>query len=195
VTVAASPADLPPGTATNQPQPTGKGQSLLNAIATLQAAATAAPSNLSLAAALNAAQIAAVDYFMASYWVSADQILATFAPIPVNSKVGPFITASLAAISARAATVAALVAKGLPTITLGNQAPQYSVAYAPPNAGYPLTTPDVFWYQLNTQLVDFLMVNGILSAATILSTMTGTQTYPWNGYVSNYTFYQNDIAS
>lgn len=167
MTVVASSAD----TAGSKGNGLGKGQTLLNAIAAVQALVTSAPLNLSAAAQLNLLQIEAVDYFMNSFWVSADKILAAFAPIPVNSRYGAYITAQLAAIATRAAAVATLVAQGLPTSTLGNQAPQYSVAYLP------YQVPDTYWYQLNTQLVDFLMWNGIVTASSILSTMTGAQTY------------------
>ncbi len=134
---------------------------------------------------LNALQTQAVDHFMATYWVSADQILATIVP-PTNSRYGAYVTAQLAAISARAAQVATIVAAGLPAITMGNVAPQYSVAY-------PLTrVPDTYWYMLQVQLVDFCMANAIVTASQILSTMTGAQTYVFH-YVSDYTFYQSDI--
>lgn len=153
--VTASPLDVT-GVYGNGP---GKGTQVLNAVAAQQAIVNAAPNPIQLIAAqaqLNLLQINAVDYFMSSYWTSADQILATFAPIPITSRYGAYITAQLAAIAARAAAVAALVAKGLPTSTIGNQAPQYSVAYLP------YQVPDTFWYQLNTQLVDFLMTTGII---------------------------------
>ena len=66
-------------------------------------------------------------------------------------------------ISARAAAVQqALVAKGLPTSTIGNQGvPQYSIAYLP------YQVPDTYFYQLNTQLVDFLMVTGIITGCRL----------------------------
>lgn len=181
MTVTASPLDVT-GVYGQGP---GKGTQVLNAVAAQQAIVNAAPNPIQLIAAqaqLNLLQINAVDYFMGSYWVSADQILATFAPIPVNSRYGTYITAQLAVIAARAAAVAVLVAKGLPTSTLGNQAPQYSVAYLP------YQVPDTFWYQLNTQLVDFLMNNGIITAASILSTMSGAQTYPFS-YNTNGQFF------
>ena len=165
----------------------GKGTQVLNAVAAVQATVNAAPANsVQLAASLaqlNLLQIEAVDYFMLSYWTSADQILATVAPIPVNNRYGAYITAQLAMISARAAAVATLVAKGLPTSTIGNQGvPQYSIAYLP------YQVPDTYFYQLNTQLVDFLMAMGILPASLILSTMTGVQTYVFN-YNTNGQFF------
>lgn len=181
MTVTANPLDVP-GIYGQGP---GKGTQVLNAVAAQQAIVNTAPAGIQLAAAqaqLGLLQIEAVDYFMGSYWVSADQILATFAPIPVNSRYGPFITAQLAAIAARAAAVATLVAKGLPALTYGNVAPQYSIAYLP------YQVPDTYWYQLNTQLVDFLMVNGIVLAGAILSTMTGVQTYAFN-YNTNGQFF------
>ena len=197
MTVTASPLDIP-GVYGQDP---GKGTQVLNAVAGVQATVNAAPaSSVQLAASLaqlNLLQIEAVDYFMQSYWVAADQIIATFLAPAVNatatyitalqavngSKFGAYITAQLAMISARAAAVAALVAKGLPTSTIGNQGvPQYSIAYLP------YQVPDTYWYQLNTQLVDFLMVTGILPASLILSTMTGVQTYPFN-YNTNGQFF------
>ena len=163
----------------------GKGTQVLNAVAAQQAVVNAAvgPFVAAAQAQLNLLQIEAVDYFMQSYWTAADQILATFAPIPVNNRYGAYITAQLAMISARAAAVATLVAKGLPTSTIGNQGvPQYSVAYLP------YQVPDTYFYQLNTQLVDFLMTTGVLPASLILSTMTGVQTYPFN-YNTNGQFF------
>jgi hypothetical protein len=196
VTITASPNDLPPGFAAGTPPGSigqvGKGQTLLNAVNALLATynnniATGMPNTPSFMAALNDAQVAAVEYFMATYWVSADRILATI-PIPANNKYAAYIAGVQAQIAARAAAVAAIVATGLPAITQGNQAPQYSVAY-------PLTqTPDTYWYQLQFQLVNFCMATGIIPASQILLVMTGAQTYPFN-YVSNYTFYQNDIDS
>jgi hypothetical protein len=174
MTVAASPLDVPGVYG----QGVGKGTQVLNAVAAQQAVVNAAvgPFAVPAAAQLNLLQIEAVDYFMGSYWVSADQILATFAPLPVNSRYGAYIIAQLAAIAARTAQIN----QTNPTqysqvVTQGNQAPQYS-AYMPP---FPLTPPDTFWYQLQTQLVDFLMTTGILPASLILSTMTGVQTYPY----------------
>ncbi len=169
MTVAANPLDVP-GVHGQGP---GKGTQVLAAVAAQQAVVNSAapPFLIPAQAQLNQLQIQAVDYFMQSFWVAADQILATFAPIPVNNRYGVFITAQLAAIATRAAAVATLVAQGLPTSTLGNQAPQYSIAYLP------YQVPDTYWYQLNTQLVDFLMNTGIIPASLILSTMTGAQTY------------------
>ena len=181
MTVTANPLDVPGVYG----QGVGKGTQVLNAVAAQQAVVNAAvgPFVTAAAAQLNLLQIEAVDYFMGSYWVSADQILSTFAPIPVNNKYGAYITAQLAMISARAAAVATLVAKGLPTSTIGNQGvPQYSIAYLP------YQVPDTYFYQLNTQLVDFLMATGILPASLILSTMTGVQTYPFN-YNTNGQFF------
>src|ERR1035437_9950386 len=195
MSVTASPDDLPPGTATTNPQAVGKGQSLLDAIAVLQALADAAPNPgqfLAAKAQLNLLQIGAVDYFMGSFWVSADQILATFSPLPFAGKNNAYITSQLALISKRAALVVALVARGPLPITIGNEGePQYSRSYPEPMAGYPLTDPDTCWYQLQMQLVDFLMTMGVVPASLILSTMTGAQTYPTNIYTSNYTSYQN----
>ena len=181
MTVIASPLDVP-GIYGQGP---GKGTQVLNAVAAQQTVVNAAagPFVTAAAARLNMLQIEAVDYFMGSYWVSADSILAAFAPIPVNNRYGIFITAQLAMISARAAAVATLVAKGLPTSTIGNQGvPQYSIAYLP------YQVPDTFWYQLQTQLVDFLMQTSIVPAALILSTMTGVQSYAFN-YNTNGQFF------
>ena len=162
------------------------GALLLTGIAAAQALVTAnanPAAQSSCVQQLNALQIQAVDHFMATYWVSADSILAALPPAPTG-RYGTIITAQLAAIAARAAAVVILVANGLPQI---NNA-QYSVAYLP------YQVPDTFWYQLNTQLVDFLMQTSTIPASLILSTMTGTQTYPFN-YVSGYTTFQSDIES
>ena len=177
MTVTASPADVPGVYG----QGVGKGTQVLNAVAAQQAVVSAAvgPFVVPAAAQLNLLQIEAVDYFMGSYWVSADQILATFGASLTASLCGKyygFVTTQLAAIAARLAQIN----QTNPTqysqvITQGNQAPQYS-AYMPP---FPLTPPDGYWYQLQTQLVDFLMATGIVPASLILSTMTGAQTYPF----------------
>ena len=181
MTVTASPSDVT-GVHGNGP---GKGTQVLNAIATLQALVNSAPLNLSAATQLNLLQINAVDYFMGSYWVSADSILSTFSPLPTNSKYGSYITAQLNAIAARLAQIN----QTNPTqysqaLVYGNEAPQYP-AYMPP---YPNTPPDTYLYQLQTQLVDFLMANGIVLASNILSTMTGAQTYAFN-YNTNGQFF------
>lgn len=217
MTVTASPNDLPPGTATGTAGTrVGKGQSLLNKIAALQTAYNASVANSvnqrNLAFALNAEQIAAVDYFMATYWVSADTIVAwakenpTYFRLPAAGDpvigTGRFANQTtypntyIAKIATRLAQLAA-IGTGTPigtppggTTTNGAAQAQYSVAYPLPNSGYPLVTPDVLWYQLNTQLVDYAMTHGYLSAADILAQLTGAQTYPTNAYWSNYTSYQ-----
>ena len=80
MTVTANPLDVP-GVYGQGP---GKGTQVLNAVAAQQAVVNAAvgPFVTAAQAQLNLLQIEAVDYFMQSYWVAADQILATFAPIP-----------------------------------------------------------------------------------------------------------------
>jgi hypothetical protein len=116
----------------------------------------------------------AVDHFMATYWVSADSILAAMPPSAPGQD-GVIITGVLASIAARAAKVAVIVAAGLPVSTVGNEGvPQYSTAW-------PLVqTPDTYWYALQTYLIDWCMAQGVLTAASILSTMTGAQTYPFS---------------
>ena len=164
----------------------GKGTQVLSAIAGLQAIVNAAPNPIQLIAAqaqLNLLQINAVDYFMGSYWVSADQILATFV-LPTTGRYGSYITSQLAQIAARLAQINQVPAQYSQVITVGNQAPQYP-AYMPP---YPNTPPDPYWYQLQTQLVDFLMQTSIVPASLILSTMTGAQTYAFN-YNTNGQFF------
>lgn len=189
MTVVASPADVPPqGYSTGL----GKGAALLAEIAAIQAMVTAAANPRTapaLAARLNMLQMEAVDYFMGSYWVSADSILTTMTASMILPKAGDrHVTAALADIAARAAQVVILLAAGTPIVN----PLQYSRAYPPSNSGYPLTGPDVYLYGLQTQLVDYCMLKAILPAALILSTMTGAQTYPWNGYTSTYTWYQID---
>lgn len=201
MTVTASPADVPAGTPTRAPQGAiGKGQSLLNEIAAIQALVTAAKNPATqpdLVTRLNRLQIQAVDYFMGSYWVSADSILAATYPaefiLPHSGD--PYVTAKLAAIAARVAQINNPGTVGIQDRPPGGTAPskansQYSVSYPAPISGYPLTEPETVWYQLQTQLIDYCMNKGILPAATILSFMTGAQTYPWNGYQSDYTSYQ-----
>lgn len=188
MTVTASPQDtLGYG---EQFNPVGRGQLLLNGIAAQQALVNA-PTNQNVKASqlaqLNALQMEAVDYFMASYWVSADQILATMPP-PTTGRFGGYVSSQLTSIATRAAQVAALIAAGTPVSPIGNLAPQYSRAYPPSNSAYPLQGPDVFLYGLQTQLVDFLMATQVTPAWQILATMTGAQTWPYN-YVSNYTWY------
>ncbi len=170
---------------------------LLTGIAAVQALVNA-PTNQAVKAAqiaqLNALQIQAVDHFMGTYWVSADQILATIA-IPAG---GPKAWATEIArlqglIAIRQAQVNALIAAGAPVSPVGNEAAQYSTSYPPPMKGYPLTLPDADLYHLQQTLVDFLMTTNIVQASTILATMVGAQTYPYNGYVSNYTYYQYPV--
>lgn len=199
MTVTASPNDIGPGSmnGTNGGR-LGKGQTLLNEIAvvqtTLALSMAASPNSQALAARLNQLQIQAVDYFMGSFWVSADQILATI-PIPAGGPVTTTkeITRLQGLIAIRQAQVNTLIAAGIPVSPVGNEAPQYSTGYPPPMSGYPLTLPDAVLYALQQQLVDLLMTTGIVQASTILATMTGTQTYPWNGYASNYTYYQYPV--
>ena len=165
----------------------GKGTQVLNAVAGQQAVVNSATPAFIVAAAaqLNLLQIEAVDYFMGSYWVSADQILATFAPLPVNNKYGAYITAQLNAITTRLAQINQVnPPQYSQALNYGNYAPQYP-AYMPP---YPNTPPDPYWYQLQTQLVDFLMQTSIVPASLILSTMTGAQTYAFN-YNTNGQFF------
>ena len=183
MTVTASPND----TTDIYGQGVGKGTQVLAAVATAQTLAATAkePFLTSVRAQLNLLQIAAVDYFMGSYWVSADQILATFEPLTVPAKYAGYVNAQLAAIAARLVQID----QTNPTqysqaLVYGNEAPQYS-AYMPP---YPITPPDTRWYQLQTELVDFLMTHGIVLASQILSQMTGTQTYPFT-YNSNGQFF------
>jgi hypothetical protein len=195
MTVSASPADI----ATIQPnQPTvGKGQLLLNAIAAVQTLVNAyanPAAQASLLNELNRRQIEAVNYFMGSYWVAADVILATIS-IPSGGSLATRneITRLQALITNRQNQVNTLIAAGIPVSPVGNEASQYSTAYPPPMSGYPLTLPDSQLYSFQMQLVNLLMATSLIPASQILSTMTGTQTYPWNGYISNYTYYQNDI--
>ena len=198
MTVTASPADVAPGTATGTPNGVSKGQSLLNAITDLtnRIAAVMQPQLIAaLTNELGLAQIRAVDYFMQSFWVAADQVLAQMATAPTDLRVLPkagdfYVTAQLAAIAARQTQVTAALAAGTPTLPSGDQSTQYTKAFPPPMKGYPLTLPDRVLYQLQSELVHYYMVTGILPASLILSTMSGVQTYPWNGYESNYTFYQ-----
>ena len=175
MTVSAPTTDLP-------------GAALLAGIAAVQALVTTNASPAAQSAQvqqLNALQTEAVDHFMATYWVSADSILAVLPPA-TTGYCGAHISDALNQIAARAEKVAVIVARGLPVSPVGNEAPQYSVAY-------PLTqVPDTYWYQLQLQLVDFCMANAVLPASLILSTLVGAQTYPFN-YISDYTFYQYDI--
>ena len=180
MTVTASPADVP-GTHGNG---LGKGQTLLNAIAALPAVAyPATVSQRAVKTQLSLLQIEAVDYFMGSYWVSADQILAQMTSMMQGADKHVFDLQ--AKITARLAIVATIPpAVPPPALVYGNQAPQYS-AYMPP---FPLTPPDGPWYALCTELVDYCMVKGILPAGLILSTMTGAQTYPFQ-YNTNGQFF------
>ena len=182
MTVTASPLDVT-GVYGNGP---GKGTQVLNAVAAQQAIVNAAPNPIQLIAAraqLNLLQINAVDYFMGSYWVSADQILATFV-LPTTGRYGSYITSQLAQIAARLVQINQVPPQYSQALVYGNQAPQYP-AYMPP---YPNTPPDGYWYQLQTQLVDFLMATSLLPASLILSTMTGAQTYAFN-YNTNGQFF------
>jgi len=152
------------------------GAALLTTIAQMQVlvnAGTNGPVRESYRQTLGQLQMQAVDHFMATYWVSADSILATMPP-SAPGRAGTFITGALTGIATRAAQVAVILARGLPVSTMGNDVPQYSTAW-------PLVqTPDTYWYALQQYLIDWCMAQGVMSAAQILSTMTGAQTYPFN---------------
>jgi len=188
MTVAASPADAP-GIRGNG---LGKGQTLLNAIAALQTTVNNSPAHTpqlySAQAQLNLLQIEAVDYFMGSYWVSADSILVTMGNLLTQQACGKYflyVTQQRALIAARLTQINQINPPQFSqALVYGNEAPQYS-AYMPP---YPNTPPDTVWYQLQTQLVDFCMTIGIIPAFLILSTMTGAQTYPFTYNTNNQYF-------
>jgi hypothetical protein len=182
VTVTANPLDVPGVYG----QGVGKGTQVLNAVAAQQAVANVAVGTFVVPAfaQLNLLQIEAVDYFMSSYWVSADSIITQFSPLPTNNRCGTYINGVLSQITARKTQIAQVPPQFSQALVFGNVNPQYS-QYMPP---YPLTPPDNYLYSLQTQLVDFLMVNGIVSAATILATMSGSQTYPF-AYNTNGQFF------
>lgn len=117
-----------------------------------------------LAQQLTTLEREAIDHFMATYWCIASRILAQMPPIIVDKNAAIMLTAITTAQTQLAA------------------------------AG---SGPTASWYaqyvnQLQTQLVDYYMNTGAITAASILNTMTGVQSLPFN-YISNYTFYQADI--
>ena len=185
MTVTANPLDVP-GVYGQGP---GKGTQVLNAVAAQQAVVNAAvgPFVTAAQARLNLLQIEAVDYFMLSYWTSADQILAVMGSLLTPQACGKhytYVTKQLAAIAARLTQINQVPAQYSQALVFGNVAPQYS-KYMPP---YPNTPPDTYWYALQTQLIDFLMVTAILPASLVLSTMTGIQSYVFN-YNTNGQFF------
>ena len=156
----------------------GKGTQVLNAVAAQQAVVNAAvgPFVAAAQAQLNLLQIEAVDYFMLSYWTSADQILAVMGSLLTPQACGKhytYVTKQLAAIAARLTQINQVPAQYSQALVFGNVAPQYS-KYMPP---YPNTPPDTYWYALQTGLVDYVMTHGIILASLILSTMAGAQSY------------------
>jgi hypothetical protein len=147
---------------------------------------------------LNALQVQAVDHFMATYWVLAARILSTFfTPTPISQ--WDFSMAAMTFDNP------AYMFDGLfPGVisVLGPQDPKAAaleaqIAYTQSivNGGLNPATQPYYKQLLNesqTQLVDYCMNSGAITAANILSTMTGIQSLPFN-YVSNYTYYQADI--
>ena len=165
------------------------GAAILAEIAAVQATIAANPKVAAqYAQTLNALQEQAVDHFMATYWLYSGIVLNTMLglqTVPVNLLVA--YNAQVAAIATRTTKVAAIVAAGLPVITMGNEAPQYSVAY-------PLTqVPDTLLNQLQSGLVDWCMANSIFTAGMVLAACTGAQTYTFN-YVSGYTVFSDAFA-
>lgn len=187
MTVTANPLDVP-GIYGQGP---GKGTQVLNAVAAQQAIVNAAPNPTQLAAAqaqLSLLQIEAVDYFMLSYWTSADQILAVMGSLLTAQACGKhftYVTKQLAAIAARLAQINQVnPTQYSQVLVYGNYAPQYSAYMSP----YPNTPPDGFWYGLQVNLIDYCMTHSIILASLILSTMTGAQSYAFN-YNTNGQFF------
>ena len=177
------------------------GAALLTGIAAVQALvnANATPALQSAQVQrLNDLQVQAVDHFMATYWVLAARILSTFfTPVPLSSwdfsmvsmtfdngtyyfgGLFPGTLFGLGPQDPKAAQLVAQIAYTQAIVTSGKN---------------PATQP--YYAQLlnesQSHLVDYCMASGAITAANILSTMTGVQSLPFN-YVSNYTYYQADI--
>jgi hypothetical protein len=127
----------------------------------------------SMVAQLHALQRQAIDHFMATYWVAADQILETMVP-----------TGQDAHTSKDLLTIASLQAQSDAYVqTQVANYPQYSISY--PNNQYATQL-----YAVQMRLVDYYMDKGLIFPGLILSTMTGVQSRPFN-YISDYTFYQS----
>jgi len=144
------------------------GAALLSSIAQLQTVVTAAKTPAiqpALVAQLNALQCQAVDHFMATFWLQAASILSTMIPVRVDT---------------RATSMKAVI------LSVQNQ---YNAAVA----AALVTAPSLFTYlnMLQTELVDYYMNTAAFTAASVLSTMTGAQSQPYN-YISNYTFYSTE---
>lgn len=141
------------------------GAALLTGVAQVQALVTAHATPAiqpALVAQLNALQVQAVDHFMATYWVCAANILAQMNPI-VTDKNATMMKARIASVQAQVNATTSLVT-----------GPYYAQLLN----------------QLQSELVDYYMGTGAITAASILATMTGVQTFPFN-YVSGYTYYDS----
>lgn len=148
-------------------------------IAAIQALVTANknPSvEYQLQQALNLAQVAAVSYYMVTGWLNAATILLTFSA-PAWDKAGQVITARIAALQT---IYTKAVAAGMP---VGNADGYGDSGWTTIAAAYAQTL-----YAKQIELVEHLMdLAGGTSAATILSTLTGSQTAP-AGITYQYTF-------
>lgn len=120
---------------------------------------------------LNQLQVAAVDHYMVSGWLNAATILATFQP-PAWDKVGQ-------AIVARVATLQALV-NNPPVMPPGNANGYGSSGWTTIAAAY-----QQMLYAKQIELVEHIMSTpGETTAATILATLTGSQSFTFE-YVFN----------
>lgn len=113
---------------------------------------------------LNHLQVEAVDHYMVTGWCSADRILQTFAP-PTDP-----ITQTLAA---RVADLAALVANA-PAALPGNAAGYGSAGWTTVLQNYQQQL-----YAAQISLVERMMDVAAPTAASILATMTGVQSFPF----------------
>lgn len=149
------------------PPPDTSGAALLAAIAQMRVVVSINNNPLVQAALvqqLNMLECEAIDHFMATYWCTAARILSTIAPIIIDKNAAAMLVAIATA------KVQAAAAAGGPTASWCAQ----------------------YVNQLQTELVDYYMNTAAITAASILNTMTGVQSQPFN-YVSNYTYYQADI--
>lgn len=109
---------------------------------------------------LNQLQVNAVDHYMTTFWLNAATILATYSA-PVWDKVGQVLTARVASLQ-----------------TLVNNAPANNPTN--PVTANPLSNYQQQLYQAQMELVNRIIdVPGGTSAATILASMTGFQSQPF----------------
>lgn len=120
---------------------------------------------------LNLLQVAAVDHYMVTGWLNAAVILATYQP-PASDSVGRTIAARVAALQA--------LVNNAPVMPPGNASGYGSSGWTTIAAAY-----QQLLYAKQIELVEHIMnTPGETTAATMLATLTGSQSSPFE-YVFN----------